>query len=816
MRTRSLLLFLLEVGALASYLWNRCIYGGIAEKGNSPLLFFITYLGTAILVGCILYSVLVLYTRFMVLHTQQEKKTLLFHQLITLTPLLLLFLTLPEHFVYLRDIQGVLLLVSVISTAYLQYCLWERLVNSSSQDPVLAQKGKAIQQSILRPKKTSRMVLFLSISIYILYASGVIFPTHPITGDEPHYLLITQSLLSDGDINLFNNYRDKDYLQFYPGELESHARPGKKGHGYEYSKHTPGLPLLLVPSYFIGEKVGGIVSHLTHDPVLQQQILIFTLHVSMGVFAALLCWIFFLLVRDFTKNQNVALLSWFILTMTSPLFFYSHLIYPEIPASLIMIVILFRVLSSKNFSSSTLLWIGFGIALLPWLGVKYIILSVGFFGIVFISFWKSGRMRGKNILLLITPLFISSGLFLFFLWSLYGNILPSSIYKGYLSSGPSLSLAIFHFRFSEFIRCGLSYLFDQRIGIFPYSPIYLIFIPGVVLSITRKKRQAFPFFGILFLYWGFCSLTYYWGGYCPPGRTLLPVLWIMALFMAGALAWGEKRCSVSVKRVLLFLSLGITFICAKAPRLLYQEDLSVTGYPGGPYSNLLTSLSNSVVNIRILVPSLIYKDHIIWAPLIFWLLALVLICIVFLKKETKTTLTFRELRKPVLAVFLFSALLIAYTFFDIHLESGHVYAEKPYTLYFQDANNFGQELKGFWTRGQMASEVLVKTDIRASEIRVKLSSPAPGKAEIRVGRAKQSASRGHIEGQEKTLTFQSPVGFPWKGGYLYCIRVKEDHGFHPYRLDPKVQDNRFLGVYVEIDVEPDKPSLIRVFGPRWR
>ena len=804
LRTRSLLLFLLEVAALASYLWNRCVFGVVAEKGNSPILFFITYLGTVILVGCILYSVLVLYTRIMVLHTQQEKKTLMFRQLITLTPLLLLFLTLLEHFVYLRDIQGVLLLVSVLGTTYLQYNLWERLIKSSSQDPMPAQKWKAIQQPILRPKKTSCIVLVLSISTYILYASGVIFPAHPITGDEPHYLLITQSLLSDGDINLFNNYRDKDYLQFYPGELESHALPGKKGHGYEYSKHSPGLPLLLIPPYFIGEKIGRVISHLTHNPIRQQQILIFTLHVSMGVFAALLCWIFFLLVRDFTKNQNVALLSWFILTMTSPLFFYSHLIYPEIPASLLMIVILFRVLSSKSFSSSTFLWIGLGIALLPWLGVKYIILSVGLFGIVSISFWKSGRMRGKTILLFIAPIFISSGLFLFFLWSLYGNIWPSSLYKGFLPSGPVLSLSIFHFKIIEFFRCGLSYLFDQRIGIFPYSPIYLIFVPGVVLFIVRKKRQALPFFGILFLYFAFCSFAYYWGGYCPPGRTLLPVLWILALFMAVALAWGKNRYSVSIHRALLFLSLGITFICAKAPRLLYQEDLSVTGSPSGTYSNLLTSLSNSVVNLRILVPSLIYKDHIVWVPLIFWLLALVLICIVFLKKETKTTLTFRELRKPVLAVFLFSALLIAYTFFDIHLESAHVLTGKSYTFYFQDTNNFGQELEGFWTRGQMASEILVKTDTRASEIRVKLSSPAPGKAEIRVGRAKHSAPRGRIEGQEKTLAFPYPVGFPWKGGYIYSIRVKEDRGFHPYRLDPKVQDNRFLGVFVEIDVEPDK------------
>ena len=777
----------------------------VAEKGNSPILFFITYLGTVILVGCILYSVLVLYTRFMVLHTQQEKKTLMFHQLITLTPLLLLFLTLLEHFVYLRDIQGVLLLVSVLGTTYLQHNLWERLIKSSSQNPMLAQKWKAIQQAILRPKKTSCIVLVLSISTYILYASGVIFPAHPITGDEPHYLLITQSLLSDGDINLFNNYRDKDYLQFYPGELTSHALPGKKGPGYEYPKHTPGLPLLLVPSYFIGEKLGGFVSHLTHNPIRQQQILIFTLHVSMDLLTALLCWIFFLLVRDFTKNQNVALLSWFILAMTSPLFFYSHLIYPEIPASLIIIVVLFRFLSSKDLSSSTFLWIGLGIAFLPWLGVKYIILSVGLFGFIFINFWKANRWRGKNTLLFIAPLLLSSGFFLFYLWSLYGNIWPSSIYKGYLSSGSSPFLTIFHFNVSEFFRCGLSYLFDQRVGIFPYSPIYMIFFSGVVLSFVRKKRQTLPLFGMFLLYWCFCSLAYYWGGYCPPGRALLPVTFILALFMAGALAWGKNPYSLFIQRVFLFFSLGLAFLCAKNPRLLYHESLfdPITE----PYSNLLNSFSNSVVNLRILVPSMINKEQFMWTPLIIWLLVCVLICILFLKKKKKAFSTRGVLRKPVVAVSIISGLLIAYTFFNIHLDRAFLFKNKPYELYFQNTNNFGQELEGFWTLGQMASEILVKTDTRAAEIRLKLSSPAPGNAEIRVGRAIQSAHRSHIEGQEKTLTFQSPVGFPWKGGYLYCIRAKDDHGFYPYRLDPKVQDNRFLGVFIEIDVESNKTQL---------
>jgi hypothetical protein len=465
-----------------------------------------------------------------------------------------------------------------------------------------------------------------------------------------------------------------------------------------------------------------------------------------------------------------------------------------------MILILYRLLSSNNFSSSTFLWIGLGIALFPWLGVKYIILSLGLFGFVLINFWKTDRWRGKNILLLITPIFLFSGSFLFYLWSLYGNIWPSSIYKGYLSSGSGPSLAIFHLKVSEFFRCGLSYLFEQSVGIFPYAPIYVIFFSGVVLSFVRKKRQALPLFGMFLLYWGFCSMAYYWGGYCPPGRALLPVMFILALFMAGALAWGKNPYSGSIHRALLFLSLGVTFLCARNPKLLYHESLSLFLYQSEIYSNMMNSLSNSVVNLRILVPCLINKEQFMWTPLIFWLLACILFCFLFLKKGKKASTTQGDLRKPFIAVSIISVLLIAYTFFNIHLDKAYLFKNRPYGLYFQDTNNFGQELEGFWTRGQMASEILIKTDKQASEIRVKLSSPAPGKATTRVGRVKQSASRGRIEGQEKILTFPNPIGFSWRDGFLYSIRIQEDSGFYPYQLDPQVEDNRFLGVFVEIAV----------------
>ena len=39
------------------------------------------------------------------------------------------------------------------------------------------------------------------------------------TGDEPHYLIITQSLLGDGDLRIENNHRRGDYFAYFPTPL---------------------------------------------------------------------------------------------------------------------------------------------------------------------------------------------------------------------------------------------------------------------------------------------------------------------------------------------------------------------------------------------------------------------------------------------------------------------------------------------------------------------------------------------------------------------------------------------------------------------
>src|SRR5262249_46652038 len=78
--------------------------------------------------------------------------------------------------------------------------------------------------------------------VYVI-AAGRIAPQLP-TGDEPHYLVITQSLLSDHDLKIENNHRRGDYHAFYAGDL--HPDFLQRGRDGEiYSIHAPGLPALV-------------------------------------------------------------------------------------------------------------------------------------------------------------------------------------------------------------------------------------------------------------------------------------------------------------------------------------------------------------------------------------------------------------------------------------------------------------------------------------------------------------------------------------------------------------------------------------------
>ena len=71
------------------------------------------------------------------------------------------------------------------------------------------------------------------------------------SGDEPHYLVMAQSLWRDGDLKIENNHTRGDYSDYYARELEPHFLTRGQD-GEIYSVHPVGMPVLITPVLALG------------------------------------------------------------------------------------------------------------------------------------------------------------------------------------------------------------------------------------------------------------------------------------------------------------------------------------------------------------------------------------------------------------------------------------------------------------------------------------------------------------------------------------------------------------------------------------
>ena len=161
-----------------------------------------------------------------------------------------------------------------------------------------------------RPLLTGGALLFLilllaySFSIDIRASRGA-----AITGDEPFYLLTTQSLLDDGDLDLRQQYERHSYTEFFdhPDGLWQQSVPREDG--VLLSPHNPGLSVMLIPGFALGGLLGA-----------QAELLV------MGALAFALAYV---LAAKVTRAPRASWLTTLCVGLAAPAFVYSTEIYPE-------------------------------------------------------------------------------------------------------------------------------------------------------------------------------------------------------------------------------------------------------------------------------------------------------------------------------------------------------------------------------------------------------------------------------------------------------------------------------------------------------
>ena len=287
-------------------------------------------------------------------------------------------------------------------------------------------------------------VFALSLGLYLffgLWSAAVVGPG----ADEPHYLVITQSLLRDHDLAIENNHARGDYREYFGGEL----RPDFLRRGLNeviYSIHAPGLPALLVPAYAVDGYAGAVA-----------MLCLFGALAALAVFdlAALLA------------GPGAALIAWAAACLTVPFVPHSWLIFPEMPGALIMAWAALWWYAPLPARSRTWIWRGAALAILPWLHTKFVILLAAMLAALLLRLWRTPRAAAA----LVVPAMISVTLWIWSFYVLYGVFDPQIPYGDF----PRLYVLA-----ANIPRGVLGLLFDQKFGLLMYSPVYLLAPLGVL------------------------------------------------------------------------------------------------------------------------------------------------------------------------------------------------------------------------------------------------------------------------------------------------------------------------------------------------
>jgi hypothetical protein len=97
---------------------------------------------------------------------------------------------------------------------------------------------------------TAGVAIVAVLAILILFLGFRWHNPQQYSGDEPHYLLVSKSLILDGDVDVKNDYLTGRYHEYYQGRIDPHVNKSivTVDSPHWYSMHGVGLSAVLVPA----------------------------------------------------------------------------------------------------------------------------------------------------------------------------------------------------------------------------------------------------------------------------------------------------------------------------------------------------------------------------------------------------------------------------------------------------------------------------------------------------------------------------------------------------------------------------------------
>jgi hypothetical protein len=451
-----------------------------------------------------------------------------------------------------------------------------------------------------------RAPLVAAMVTLVLYGGSAVWlsPILP-DGDEPHYLILAQSLIKDGDLRIENNHRRGDYLDYsFNAAAPDYLRRGVNGE--IYSIHAPGLPALIAPAMWLFG-YPGVVAFL-------------------ALVAALSTALVWYLAYRVTGSAACAWFGWASCALTTPFFFQATEVFPDGIAATFLLIGTLPLWNGLNARPSTFdlgpspesaervseakdakdegprtkvldVLSGASLAILPWLQTRLAVLAIAAAVCVCL------RLRSVRQLLAFAAVpLISAVLWFGFFVVVYGTPNPTAPYGPYTQTSPA-----------NLLRGFPGLLFDQQFGLIPNAPVYGFIAVGVIVAAVRLRRWGWETLTLTVPYMtAVGSYQMWWGGTSVPARLLAPLTLVLGI--AAARVWQDIHAGgtkmLGILTLLASVLITVVLVGPDHGRLLlnFRDGIS-----------LWLEWANDVVNLPRALPSLFHDDRAhLWLKALIW------------------------------------------------------------------------------------------------------------------------------------------------------------------------------------------------------
>ena len=379
------------------------------------------------------------------------------------------------------------------------------------------------------PARATRVAAVGALLVAVL-AAWAVDPEVP-SGDEPHYLVITQSLLQDADLQIENNHVARDYAAYVSGTIAPDYLVRGRNRAI-YSIHAPGVSALVLPGFAL---MGFRGAQLT-------LVLVFAVT---GALVWRSAW-------RLTGEVSAAWFAWAAVVGSTTMAVLSAMVFPDAPGACAVAAGVWLLVSVRDVRPRALVTVSTLLAALPWLHTRFSVLA-GLLGVaiavaVLADTGRPMAARWRRAGVFVTVPLVSALLWLWSFFVIYGTADPRVPY------GPNPELR-------PWIWGALAGLFvDQQFGLVTYAPVLAVASAAVVMRVPRAWRVLSALcLGSLLLYAMAVSSYWMWWAGVPglPARFLTAAVPLLAVPLA--VVWSRSTpAGRSALLALLAISLAMT------------------------------------------------------------------------------------------------------------------------------------------------------------------------------------------------------------------------------------------------------------------